>query len=284
MSDAEAEKEAREEAERRWLDQVRADAWDDENACPWNCGLPHEHTEGRGADPYYYREHIAPTNDEAAAEYTRRNVGGMQPVMTVGERVHDAFVSGAEWAAGFRRAPAEPAVTDDERPTIELARFIASWDRGAEATNRIPHWAANLAMHLRELGFRRTVQGEPNDDTQGRAPAEPAVTAKKLRTRLECAEGIAREVLDFHKGEISTHYDSCWKRHAGCLAALILDATALTDIAPAELETGEPTDAQVGRALDEFVSKHDEMGESLTDAMRAALRAAFATRGTDDEQ
>lgn len=49
--------------------------------------------------------------ENAAAEYTRRNVGGMQPVMTVGERVHDAFVSGAEWAAGFRRAPAEPAVT-----------------------------------------------------------------------------------------------------------------------------------------------------------------------------
>lgn len=35
-----------------------ADRWDDENACPWNCGLPHEHTEGRGADPYYYREPI----------------------------------------------------------------------------------------------------------------------------------------------------------------------------------------------------------------------------------
>lgn len=59
------------------------------------------------------------------------------------------------------------APTDDERPTIELARSIASWDQGAEATNRIPHWAANLAMHLRELGFRRTVQGEPTKRENG---------------------------------------------------------------------------------------------------------------------
>lgn len=45
---------------------------------------------------------------------------------------------------------ADRARAEAERPTIELARFIAAWDQGVESTDRIPHWAVNLAMALRE--------------------------------------------------------------------------------------------------------------------------------------
>ena len=48
-------RERRGDVERVWAVFEKAHAWDDENACPWNCSLPHEHTEGRGTDPYYYR-------------------------------------------------------------------------------------------------------------------------------------------------------------------------------------------------------------------------------------
>lgn len=77
--------------------------------------------------------------ENAAAEYTRRNVGGIQPVMTVGSRVHDAFVSGAEWAAGFRRAPAEPAVTD-----VVVERAARAWASGSAAPNNWENMAPRL--------------------------------------------------------------------------------------------------------------------------------------------
>lgn len=32
---------------------------------------------------------------------------------------------------------------------------------------------------------------------------------------------IADEVVHAHQGNTSTHYESCWKHHAGCLAVLI---------------------------------------------------------------
>lgn len=34
---------------------------------------------------------------------------------------------------------------------------------------------------------------------------------------------IAREVAKAHEGEIRTHSENCWKRHAGCLALVILE-------------------------------------------------------------
>lgn len=35
---------------------------------------------------------------QAAEEYTRRHIGGMQPVETVGDKVRAAFIAGAVWA------------------------------------------------------------------------------------------------------------------------------------------------------------------------------------------
>ena len=32
---------------------------------------------------------------------------------------------------------------------------------------------------------------------------------------------IIEEVYQHHAGHISTHYESCWKYHAGCLASLL---------------------------------------------------------------
>ena len=36
------------------------------------------------------------------------------------------------------------------------------------------------------------------------------------------AEVIAA-VIETHEGRISTHYEECWKYHAGCLAVLLRD-------------------------------------------------------------
>lgn len=58
-------------------------------------------------------------------------------------------------AAGV--TPQEPEAQDKagdaDRPTIGLAREIAAWDQGYATTQRIPHWAVNLAMHLIDGGY-----------------------------------------------------------------------------------------------------------------------------------
>lgn len=37
------------------------------------------------------------------------------------------------------------------------------------------------------------------------------------------ALGLIDEVLKAHEGEIGTHYEGCWKYHAGCLAVVLRD-------------------------------------------------------------
>lgn len=34
---------------------------------------------------------------------------------------------------------------------------------------------------------------------------------------------VLREVTTTHAGEIGTHYEGCWKYHAGCLAVFVED-------------------------------------------------------------
>lgn len=40
-----------------------------------------------------------------------------------------------------------------------------------------------------------------------------------------CADArqLAQEVLDEHADRIRTHYEGCWRNHAGCLAKLMLE-------------------------------------------------------------
>jgi hypothetical protein len=42
-------------------------------------------------------------------------------------------------------------------------------------------------------------------------------------TRLE---QILAEVIATHEGKIGTHYEGCYRWHAGCLALLVRDAMA----------------------------------------------------------
>jgi hypothetical protein len=40
---------------------------------------------------------------------------------------------------------------------------------------------------------------------------------------------ILHEVIATHAGRVSTHYEECWRYHAGCLARLLLDVDAYDD-------------------------------------------------------
>lgn len=46
----------------------------------------------------------------------------------------------------------------------------------------------------------------------------PTPTSARLQALM-----VADAVIAAHAGEIGTHYEQCWKRHAGCLAVLIRD-------------------------------------------------------------
>jgi hypothetical protein len=39
----------------------------------------------------------------------------------------------------------------------------------------------------------------------------------------ERSKAILEEVRDTHKGEINTHYATCYRYHAACLAVLLLE-------------------------------------------------------------
>lgn len=34
---------------------------------------------------------------------------------------------------------------------------------------------------------------------------------------------VIKAVLDEHEGEVGTHWETCWKHHAGCLARVLRD-------------------------------------------------------------
>lgn len=170
------------------------------------------------------RELWRPSEDEplnverenAAADYVRRwTRGEMKPEMMVGERVHDAFVTGAEWQAS--RAP-QP--TEDEREALRLAVQGVLWNASNYPERVQPHLLVRDVRPLTEsvmaailaAGFRR-------------APAEPAVQAEPTDAQVEAASVAA--------------YRSGASRYVNMY--------------------------------------------TLGQWMRAALRAAFATRGTDDE-
>lgn len=53
---------------------------------------------------------------------------------------------------------------------------------------------------------------------------ERALTARDLRyaVALDRIEDLARSVYKVHEGHISTHYETCYQNHAGCLAARFL--------------------------------------------------------------
>lgn len=42
-------------------------------------------------------------------------------------------------------------------------------------------------------------------------------------TAVREALAAVKEVTDLHKQEVGTHFESCWKHHAACLAVLITD-------------------------------------------------------------
>lgn len=104
------------------------------------------------------------TEQEAEAEAGRR-----MPILPSGvtdtrdvpriEKERARFVEGAEWERSrLSSRVVEAAPSDTKRPTIDVARFIAGWDQGNPETTRIPHWAVNLAMELKEGGFLRASQ------------------------------------------------------------------------------------------------------------------------------
>src|SRR5699024_11991210 len=63
---------------------------------------------------------------------------------------------------------------------------------------------------------RRSPAGRP---TRGRAmPEDQATLARSDEDRRR----ILREVVATHEGNVSTHYESCWRHHAGCLAVLLV--------------------------------------------------------------
>lgn len=51
---------------------------------------------------------------------------------------------------GLLAGTANTTDAEEDRPTVTLAQLIASWDQGVQDTDRIPHWATNLAMEIRE--------------------------------------------------------------------------------------------------------------------------------------
>lgn len=50
---------------------------------------------------------------------------------------------------------------------------------------------------------------------------EIANAAAQLRANAARANLTLQAVIDHHEGHIGTHYEDCWKNHAGCLAVLI---------------------------------------------------------------
>lgn len=156
-----------------------------------------------------------PEAQEAAADYVRRWARGeMKPEMTVGERVHDAFVSGVKWAAGFRRAPVEPA-----EPAVTEPVLVTIAARRAGKTQAL---IENLLAQANEHGIHVKVE------------YGNAVTDAQVLVALNAWYAKEREQNGWPIGS---------------------NATELADYSP-----------------------------QAQDRMRAALRAALATRGADDEQ
>ena len=58
---------------------------------------------------------------QAADEYTRQHIGGMQPVETIGDKVRAAFIAGAEWgwSKGVAWAAVEAGAIEHEGQPFE---------------------------------------------------------------------------------------------------------------------------------------------------------------------
>ena len=134
--------------------------------------------------------------DEARAEAKRRGIAG---------EGFSTFAEGAVWQAG------RPVVITDEMVERAARAFWVAEqpDQG---------WAAKVVDDM---------FSPPDDYTdecmkmldQARAALEAALGQTATDTSRVLA--ILDAVIDAHKGEVGTHYDGCYKFHAGCLAVRI---------------------------------------------------------------
>lgn len=123
---------------------------------------------------------------EAADEYTRRNIGGMQPVTTIGDKVHAAFLAGAVFEKAHAKeldTSTEPvknggdslhvAPTDDAAEREEISRIIDG-HIDAPVSSRLA-----IARSLQGNGFRRSGAPEPSVLPTFFAP-KPGSTTNRL--------------------------------------------------------------------------------------------------------
>ena len=64
---------------------------------------------------------------------------------------------------------------------------------------------------------------------------EIANAAAQLRANIARANHTLNAVIARHEGHIGTHYEDCWKNHAGCLALMVQ-----ADLNRTDEHTGHP--------------------------------------------
>lgn len=155
--------------------------------------------------------------EEAAAEYTRYNIGGMQPVVTIGERVHDAFVSGAEWTESKLRVQGEPTgkATRKVCEKCGVPFHLVQHDEGCEERAQgepSEHFHIWSELPCKPGQCRMEPRGEPSD-------AQVKAAARTLNVNgWTCDEG----------NDEPDNYDQCedCQRCCDALARAVLRAAA----------------------------------------------------------